>query len=173
MNRRLNQSQGSSIPEEGLRVVPAATDEPLAAMENVQPTNHRDGVTEPASETMTQTYPISRQAARLRLAGSVQLLVDGVASILVDVSTLGALIVSPSTLRPNRTVRLLLPNSEGGFTCTGRIMWAQLEAPKGDRPAQYRSGIQFLDVQLGAMESFMARHRSWKAPMEEAATLPS
>jgi hypothetical protein len=173
LHRRLNQSQSSSIPEEGLRAVQAATDESLSANEDIPAENHRDGVMEPAAETMTQTYPISRQAARLRLAGSVQLLVDGVASTLVDVSTLGAQVVSPGTLRPNRTVRLLLPNGEGGLICTGRIMWAQLEAPKGDRPAQYRSGIQFLDVQLAAMESFMARHRSPKAPIEDAATLPS
>jgi len=168
LNRRLNQSSSPASAEQLTPDVPAAAaPERPVAVETVPA-----APTPP--EAVTPGFAVSRQAERLRITGAVQLLVDGVSSALVDVSTLGAQVVSPATLRPNRIVRVLLPSGSGAFTCTGRIMWAQLEPPKPDTPPQYRSGIQFIDIHPMAIESFISRHRPRKAsPAADAAHFSS
>jgi hypothetical protein len=167
LNRRLNQTNSPSSAEQLTPDVPAAAaHEPPAAAETVPVPTPPEGV--------APAFAVSRQAERLRITGAVQLLVDGVSSALVDVSTLGAQVVSPATMKPNRIVRVLLPSGSGAFTCTGRIMWAQLEPPKPDTPPQYRSGIQFIDIHPMAIESFISRHRPRKtSPSTDAAQLLS
>ena len=96
----------------------------------------------------------------MKINSAVEILVDGIASTLVDVSALGAQIVSPTALQPNRSVRIALPSDSGGLTCEGRIVWAQLELPDAEASAIYRAGIRFVDVNPGAITIFVSAHGS-------------
>jgi len=104
-----------------------------------------------------QDFAVCRQAGRVKVDGTVEILVDGVTSTLVDVSATGAQVLSPTPLRPNRMVRLVLKT--GALTCGGRVVWARLELPGANAVTQYRAGIQFTDVDPVAIEAFVSRHR--------------
>lgn len=102
-------------------------------------------------------FSVNRQARRIKIQDS-DVLVDGVASVLVDISTLGAQVLSPTTLRPNRVVRLMLRTGSGTCTAEGRIVWAQLESSNADVGAQYRAGMQFTALNRTAVTALVQQH---------------
>jgi len=61
-------------------------------------------------------------------------------------------------LRPNRPVRMVLPRDEGPLACRGRIAWARLEPPQADKPALYRAGVHFAEMDASALEEFLTQH---------------
>lgn len=121
------------------------------------------GDLQPASQqangpSVVDHEPISRKARRVKIDTAVAILVNGVASTLVDLSTSGAQIVSPSCLRPSRGVRLVLPTGSSSLTCEGRIVWARLESARADAPAMYRGGVRFAGADPRALLSFISQH---------------
>lgn len=127
---------------------------------------------EPASRAQTRPTPAkgssstvveppqfaaSRQAERVKLQSANDVLVDGVTSILVDISTRGAQVLSPTTLRPNRVVRLMLRTSTGTCAGEGRIVWAHLESSSAAVGAQYRAGMLFTNMDRAAINALVSR----------------
>ncbi len=100
----------------------------------------------------------TRRATRHRMAGDVAVLVDGNAALLVDLSTLGAQIVSPSVLKPNQRVRMTLPDDAGSVRINAQIAWASFEIPPNAGP-RYRAGLEFLDADPAAVNAFRLRHQ--------------
>ena len=148
VNQRLNRNQ---LPVQ-----------PQPSTESERLEKHASG----ASTTIESgQYAVSRQARRVKIDSSAEVLVDGIASTLVDVSALGAQIVSPAALRPNRCVRIQLPNGTHRLSCEGRIVWAQLESARADAPATYRAGVRFVDVNLPDITTFVSQY----APAEALA----
>jgi hypothetical protein len=82
-----------------------------------------------------------------------EVLVDGNPATLIDLSLQGAQIVSPTTLRPNRRVRLTLPVGLVPIRLIGEIAWAMFEMPQG-RP-QYRAGISWIDPDTAVIQRFL------------------
>jgi hypothetical protein len=101
---------------------------------------------------------VTRQARRVPIHHGVQVLLDGVTSALVDLSTLGAQVVSPSTVRPNRGVRLVLPCDGGPLACKARIVWAQVEPGQQDESRLYRAGLEFTDADVSVLQAFAAQY---------------
>ena len=168
VNRRLGQPAGVAEREQPAQAPRVSPREQVQADEPDGATAVAEfGASAAATADSAGEFAVSRQAPRLKLSDEVQLLIDGVSSILVDVSPLGAQVLSPTTLRPNRVVRLLLPNGGGSLTCTARIVWAQLESPNSNTPVRYRSGIMFVDIQPTAIESFISRHRLPRSPVSD------
>jgi predicted nuclease with TOPRIM domain len=100
----------------------------------------------------------ARQARRIAMKKGLEVTLEGSPSILVDMSTLGAQILSPVAVRPKRIVRLALPLDEGVVVLRGRIVWAQFEQPTGTSEARYRAGLKFTEADAQALETFMARY---------------
>lgn len=96
-----------------------------------------------------------RRAARLRVPDGVEAEVDGAPASLVDVSTLGAQVVTPRTLRPNQRVRLQLVHDGNVVRATAGVAWSTLELPKGRTP-QYRAGVEFREADPETLEAFCA-----------------
>jgi hypothetical protein len=88
----------------------------------------------------------------------IEILVDGNAASLVDVSTVGAQVLCPSVLRPNQRVRMTLTDQKGAIRCNGSIAWASLELPKG-LPPRYRAGIDMTGADPEAVKGFAERHK--------------
>lgn len=88
------------------------------------------------------TGPV-RRARRVRMPGGVDLLVDGSAARLIDLSTMGAQVLSPVILRPNQKVRLSLPDGEVSVRVIAGVAWSALELRHA---ARYRAGIEFRDA---------------------------
>jgi hypothetical protein len=100
----------------------------------------------------------TRRAPRYRMKDGIEILVDGNAAALVDVSTVGAQVLCPSVLRPNQRVRMTLTDQKGAIRCNGSIAWASLELPKG-LPPRYRAGIDMTGVDPEAVKGFAERHK--------------
>ena len=82
----------------------------------------------------------TRRAPRVRIKDGVEVAVDGNSAALVDLSTVGAQVVSPTVLKPNQRVRVTMEN--GKVKCAGAVVWAAFEMPKG-LPTRYRAGIDW------------------------------
>jgi len=111
----------------------------------------------PQPERESPRYVLARQARRVPIHDGVSVLLNGVASALVDLSTLGAQVVSPTAVYPNRSVRIVLPLDEGDLSCNARIVWARIE-PQQDAAVRYRAGLEFTEADKAAVELFVTRH---------------
>lgn len=100
----------------------------------------------------------TRRAPRIRIGDGVEVLVDGNPTTLVDLSIVGAQVVSVSVLKPNQRVRLALSDARGVIRCNGAIVWASFEMPKG-LPTRYRAGIEFKSADAEALSGYAERHR--------------
>jgi hypothetical protein len=90
----------------------------------------------------------------------VELQLDGNPAAVIDLSTVGAQVISPTVLRPNQKVRINLPNDEFVLRFRGAIAWAKFELPKAPvATPQYRAGIEFMDGDAKAIDSIINKAR--------------
>jgi hypothetical protein len=94
----------------------------------------------------------------LKIREGIEVTLDGATSALVDMSSIGAQVLSPLALRPNRVVKMTLNGDESTLTCKVRVMWARFEQPHDKAAAQYRVGVKFTDLEPKAIDGFMASH---------------
>jgi hypothetical protein len=99
----------------------------------------------------------TRRAARVRIRDGVECLIDGNPALLVDLSTIGAQVISQAVLRPNQRVRMTVGDEGGVVRFNAAVAWASFEIPTGT--PRYRAGIEFTDADAGAMTTFADRHR--------------
>lgn len=84
----------------------------------------------------------SRRAPRFRVT-SMHAIIDGNPALVIDISMIGAQVISVSALRPNQRIRMSL-EGEQGLRFNAAVAWASFELPaEGPR---YRAGIQFHDA---------------------------
>jgi hypothetical protein len=121
----------------------------------------RPTVQEPSEVRMASArstnYSVARQAARVPIHEGVKVLVDGFSTSLVDLSTLGAQIVSPRTLNRNHQVRVTLSPNDG-LSYKGRIVWTRAEQSTDDAAVLYRAGLQFTEADAAALKAFVAQY---------------
>ena len=101
----------------------------------------------------------TRRAPRHRVRQGLEIQVDGNPANVVDLSAVGAQIVSSTILRPNQKVRVSIPNDEFVMRFRGSIAWAKFELPKAAAPPRYRAGVEFTDADADAVEQFCQRNR--------------
>ena len=100
----------------------------------------------------------TRRAPRFRLSGEMAVLVDGNQAVLVDLSTLGAQVVSATVLKPGQRVRMALFDAQGTVRFIASVAWASFEIPPESVP-RYRAGIEFIDANPTAVDAYCARHK--------------
>jgi len=99
----------------------------------------------------------TRRAPRIRIKDGVEVAVDGNPAALIDLSAVGAQVVSPTVLKPNQRVRVMMEN--GKVKCAGAVMWAAFEMPKG-MPTRYRAGIDWGITSEGPkVETFATKNK--------------
>jgi hypothetical protein len=100
----------------------------------------------------------TRRAPRFKVAGQVDVLVDGNPAVLVDISTVGAQVVSTGVLKPNQRLRMALSDQGGDIRFRASVAWASFEiSAKGPR---YRAGIEFIDANAQAVDAYIGRHKA-------------
>jgi hypothetical protein len=103
----------------------------------------------------------TRRAPRVRVRDGVELQLDGNPAAVIDLSTVGAQVVSTTVLRPNQKVRISVPSDDFVLRFRGAIAWAKFELPKPPVSApQYRAGVEFTDGDPAALHKVIERHRS-------------
>ena len=100
----------------------------------------------------------TRRAPRIRILDGVEVLVDGNAAFLVDLSVVGVQVLSTTVLKPNQRVRVALSDGKGVIRCSGSVAWASFEMPR-DLPTRYRAGIDLLNADAEALSTFGERHK--------------
>jgi hypothetical protein len=95
----------------------------------------------------------TRRAPRFKVVDNVEVLVDGNPATLIDVSIVGAQVLSVTTLRPNQRLRMSLPDSTRPIRFSAGVAWAAFEMPKGG--PRYRAGIEFYDAEAAAVTRFI------------------
>lgn len=99
----------------------------------------------------------TRRAPRFKVVENLEVLVDGNPATLVDLSLVGAQVVSITTLRPNQRIRISLPDSARPIRFGAGVAWAAFEMPKGG--PRYRAGIEFYDADRDAVGRFIELHK--------------
>ncbi len=103
----------------------------------------------------------TRRAPRFRVRAGVELQLDGNPAAVIDLSTVGAQVISPTVLRPNQKVRITIPNDDLQLRFRGAIAWAKFELPKAPVKApQYRAGVEFTDADAKAIDDLTARNKT-------------
>ncbi len=102
----------------------------------------------------------TRRAPRHRLRPGVEIQLDGNPASIVDMSVVGAQVVSATILRPNQQVRVSIPNDDFVMRFRGAVAWAKFELPKPTEPPRYRAGVEFTDADSAAIDDYCARHKA-------------
>jgi hypothetical protein len=82
----------------------------------------------------------------------VECLIDGNPAMLVDLSAIGAQVISQVVLRPNQRVRMTMADEGGVVRFNAAVAWASFEIPTGT--PQYRAGIEFTDADAKTLNTF-------------------
>ena len=119
--------------------------------------------TEPATTATLEPQPLdesgTRRAPRFMMAANVEVLIDGNTATLVEMSICGAHVVSPTILKPNQRVRLVLTDEAGMVRVNASIAWASFEIPPSTGP-RYRAGLDFVDGDVALIGAFCHRHKA-------------
>jgi hypothetical protein len=102
----------------------------------------------------------TRRAPRVRIREGFEVHVDGNAAALVDLSAVGAQVLSGAVLRPNQNVRMLLPDEGEIVRVRALVAWAKFELPRaaGGVP-RYRAGMDFRDAEAAILDALCGRNR--------------
>jgi hypothetical protein len=85
----------------------------------------------------------TRRVPRIRMRQGIDVQIDGSTASLVDLSTMGAQVVSTSVLKPRQRVRMVLAVEPYLIRAAGTVAWALFEIPKGGQSPHYRAGLEF------------------------------
>jgi hypothetical protein len=99
----------------------------------------------------------TRRAPRYSIVDGVDVWIDGNPAKLQDLSIVGAMVVSPTILRPNQRVRMSLPDQNRPVRFSAGVAWASFEMPKGG--PRYRAGIEFYDADPVALNKFIESNK--------------
>lgn len=113
----------------------------------------------------TTVHP-ERRAPRLPMRPGCSAQVDGEPVELVDLSLLGAQVLSETVLRPGKQVRLLLGDEADHIKVLSEVAWARFEL---GATARYRGGLMFKRTDPAAILRYTNRHRAAEPSATEAA----
>jgi hypothetical protein len=98
----------------------------------------------------------TRRVPRYRMKDTVETLVEGAPATLVELSVLGAHIVSNAVLRPNKRIRMTLRDAETVAAYSATVVWAKFEPSQGG--ASYRGGLEFTNADAVTLAKLCKRH---------------
>ena len=99
----------------------------------------------------------TRRAARVPIVAGVEMQVDGNPASIIDLSPLGAQVVSATILKPNQRVRISLPHGQRVSRISAAVAWASFEIPKAG--PRYRAGIEFFDADHNAVTKLIEKKK--------------
>ena len=101
----------------------------------------------------------TRRAQRAVMMETVEILVDGNPARLIDLSPIGAQVLSGSVLKPNQRVRVSMVDERVTLRMQATVAWARFEMPKGRPAPMYRAGLEFAGADADGIGGYLVRHR--------------
>jgi hypothetical protein len=99
-----------------------------------------------------------RRVPRYQIEDGVATIVKGARSALVDLSVLGAQVISESVLRPNERVAVRILEEGGDIQMRAAIAWSMFERSLVARLPQYRAGLEFTAADAEILERYCRHH---------------
>jgi PilZ domain-containing protein len=87
-----------------------------------------------------------RRAPRLRVPDGLRAVVDGTPAAIVDFSMLGAQVLSPTILRPNQRVRVVLMDQTDPLRAAAGVAWSAFEKSPITSQPHFRVGLEFNQI---------------------------
>ena len=115
-------------------------------------------VAAPAAPPAALDQKGTRRAQRYKIIEGIEVLIDGNPAMLVDLSTVGAQVVSGTLLKPNQRVRLSFTEGAKPVRFSAGVAWSAFELPKAG--PRYRAGIEFFDADPDAVGRFCDTNRA-------------
>ena len=111
------------------------------------------------TETLSPVdYRGTRRAERFNITSGVEVQIEGNPAHLVNMSTVGLQVISPTILKPNQRIRLTLSSQPGAARYKSVVAWASFELAQG--VPRYRAGIEFLDgADQATIVKFLKKHK--------------
>jgi hypothetical protein len=100
----------------------------------------------------------TRRAPRFLVRDPLDVVVENGSASLIDISILGAQVVSGPVLRPNQKIKLALPDTRDMLHVMAHVAWSTFEKPKIITDPYYRAGIEFTGAAQEALEDYRLRH---------------
>ena len=101
----------------------------------------------------------TRRAPRSKIEPKGLASVDTVKATLIDLSTIGAQLMTSLQLKPGQNVRMTLDDKMGSVRFIAAVMWASFEmTPTG--VSRYRAGLEFTDADASEVDAFIGRHKA-------------
>jgi CheY-like chemotaxis protein len=151
--RVVSKPSGSAPP-------PAAAPESAAASEGTALATEAPSTAAVAEPPRPLDWHGTRRAPRHRIRPGVEIQLDGNPAQVVDLSQVGAQVISQTILRPNQKVRVSVPNDDFVMRFRGSIAWAKFELPDPSAPPRYRAGIEFADADARAVEAYCLKNKA-------------
>jgi hypothetical protein len=101
----------------------------------------------------------TRRAPRSKMVARVDVLLDHKTATLIDLSIVGAQVVSASMLKPNQQIVVSLKDEVANVQFNASVAWTSFEIPPKSGP-RYRAGINFTDADAEAVDAYCARHKA-------------
>ena len=100
----------------------------------------------------------TRRAPRFKIAGRVEVVIDGKPAVLVDLSTVGAQVVTQLAIKVDQELAMALPDTEGVVRFKAKVAWTAF-AQTAEGAPRYRAGIDFIDADTDEVGAFIERHK--------------
>ena len=111
----------------------------------------------PAVVAAAKTGANTRRAPRFPMLDSLNAAVEGGQASLVNISVLGAQVVSQPVLRPGQTVKIALPDQAAMLHLTGHVAWSTFQQTKQGTTV-YRAGVAFADAARETLDDYCRRY---------------
>jgi len=100
----------------------------------------------------------TRRAPRFKMSEGTVIALDGKSGTVIDLSVVGAQVVSPTNLKPNQRIGVALMDGKTQVRFSASVAWTSFEMSPSGAP-RYRAGINFEDADPAAVDVFCTRHK--------------
>jgi hypothetical protein len=100
----------------------------------------------------------TRRVPRFLVKDSLDVTVESGCAHLVDISVLGAQVVSLPVLRPGQKIKVSLPDTDDTLNVIAQVAWSLFERTQLQIEPHYRVGLEFTDAAQQALEGYRQRH---------------
>jgi hypothetical protein len=106
---------------------------------------------------VAKTGTNTRRAPRFPMLDALNAAVEGGEASLVNISVLGAQLVSQPVLRPGQTVKIALPDRNEMLRLTAHVAWSTFQQTK-QGTVVYRAGVAFSDAAQETLDDYCRRY---------------
>ena len=150
-----------AVPGSSIRLIVHGNGAWTTTAREAQPTNDEA----PVARASANPRPVvveapktnTRRAPRFPMLDTLDAHVEGGQASLVNISVLGAQLVSRPVLRPGQTVKIALPDAQETLRLTAHVAWSMFQQ-NNQGAAVYRAGIAFTDATTETLEDYCRRY---------------